>query len=88
VAYVSQAVHSFQPATVVHTTSKSPAGKYQPASQSAFTTYPTHYAQHQKPPMPEAQYQAYQLQRMPQPGNTVYLKPFFLIYPVLLTPVI
>lgn len=68
VTYVTQPVHSFQQATVSYTTSKPTPGKYQPAGQSAFSTYPTHYAQHQKS-IPEQPYPAaYQIQRLQQPG--------------------
>ncbi|XP_060577476.1 G protein pathway suppressor 2-like isoform X2 [Ruditapes philippinarum] len=68
VTFVSQPVHSFQQSTVSYSTCKPTPGKYQPASQSAFSTYPSHYAQHQKT-IPEQQYPAaYQMQRLQQPG--------------------
>lgn len=40
-----------------------------PPGQSAFTSYPSHYAQHQpKQTLPEGYPQHYQVQRLPQPG--------------------
>ncbi|XP_053408577.1 G protein pathway suppressor 2-like isoform X2 [Mercenaria mercenaria] len=68
VTFVSQPVHSFQQSTVSYSTSKPTPGKYQPAGQSAFSTYPSHYAQHQKT-IPDQPYPAaYQMQRLQQPG--------------------
>lgn len=67
VTYVTQPVHSFQPSSVSYSASKSPGGKYNLSSQSAFSTYPSHYAQHQKN-ITEQAFPAYQMQRMQQPG--------------------
>lgn len=68
VTFVTQPVHSYQQTTVSYTTSKPPPGKYQQPSQSAFSTYPTHYAQHQKPITEQSYPPAYQMQRLQQPG--------------------
>lgn len=69
VTFVTQPVHSFQQSTVSYSTSKPTPGKYQPAGQSAFSTYPSHYAQHQKS-IPDQPYPAaYQIQRLQQPGK-------------------
>ncbi|KAK3107395.1 hypothetical protein FSP39_013705 [Pinctada imbricata] len=64
-SYVSQSGHSYQQPTSSYATSKSPAGKYNPSSQSAFTSYPTHYSQQQK--MQET-YPGYAVPRVQQPG--------------------
>lgn len=61
----SQSVHSIPQAPASYSVSKSP-GKYNPPGQSAFSSYSSHYAQHQQKitdPFP-----AYQIQRMQQPG--------------------
>ena len=67
--YVSQGVHP--PAPSSYSVSKSP-GKYNPPGQSAFSSYSSHYAQHQQkitePPFPAA----YQIQRMQQPGESKF----------------
>ncbi|WAR04994.1 hypothetical protein MAR_020363, partial [Mya arenaria] len=69
VSYGSQPVHSFQQSSVAFTTTKSPAGKYQPTGQSAFTSYPSHYTQHQHPKTMEPGYPTpYQMPRIQQPG--------------------
>ena len=63
----SQSVHSIPQAPASYSVSKSP-GKYNPPGQSAFSSYSSHYAQHQQKitdPFP-----AYQIQRMQQPGET------------------
>lgn len=65
-AYVSQGVHTIPAAPSAYTVSKSP-GKYNPPGQSAFSSYSSHYAQHQ-PKITEPFPAAYQIQRMQQPG--------------------
>ena len=63
----SQSVHSIPQAPASYSVSKSP-GKYNPPGQSAFSSYSSHYAQHQQKitdPFP-----AYQIQRMQQPGKS------------------
>ena len=50
--------------------SSGPTGaRYPLPGQSAFTSYPTHYSQHQpKQPLPEGYPQHFQVQRLQQPG--------------------
>ena len=49
-------------------TNQSPAGKYAATNPSAFQTYPTHYAQHQKQ-IPEHYQAGYPVNRVAQPGS-------------------
>ncbi|KAK3581691.1 hypothetical protein CHS0354_032410 [Potamilus streckersoni] len=67
VAYVSQPGHSYQQPSATYTTSKSPASKYNTPSQSAFSSYASHYAQHQKA-MSESPFQNFSMQRVQQPA--------------------
>ncbi|XP_029647473.1 G protein pathway suppressor 2 isoform X1 [Octopus sinensis] len=68
VAYASQGTHAYQQQAVPFTAGP-PTTKYTTtptvASQSAFTSYPGHYPQQQKP-LTESYPHNYQLQRMPQ----------------------
>ncbi|XP_067674785.1 G protein pathway suppressor 2-like isoform X1 [Haliotis asinina] len=66
VTYASQPGHTYQQQSVVYSSSQSPASKYNPASQSAFTSYPSHYAQHQQKQPIENYPPGYVIQRMQQ----------------------
>ncbi|KAL5020279.1 hypothetical protein ScPMuIL_003171 [Solemya velum] len=69
VSYVTQPGHSYpQPqAATGYTPSKSSAGKYNPSSQSAFTSYQSHYTHQQAKQITEP-YPRYPMQRVQQPG--------------------
>ena len=63
--YTSKPQHNYQQQTAIYTGNKSP-GKSYPASQSAFTSYPNHYAHQQQKQIPES-YPGYP--RMQQPSG-------------------
>ncbi|GAB1603214.1 G protein pathway suppressor 2-like isoform X1 [Argonauta hians] len=70
VAYATQGSHAYPPQTVPFTAGP-PTTKYTTtptvaASQSAFTSYPTHYPPQQQKTLAEPYPHTYQLQRMPQ----------------------
>ena len=67
--YTSKPQHNYQQQTAIYTGNKSP-GKSYPASQSAFTSYPNHYAHQQQKQIPES-YPGYP--RMQQPSG--YMAP-------------
>ncbi|ESO92492.1 hypothetical protein LOTGIDRAFT_239575 [Lottia gigantea] len=66
VIYTNQPGASYQQG-VTYSSSQSQPGKY-PAGQSAFTSYPSHYSQHQQKVIGEAYSQGYSIQRAQQPA--------------------
>ncbi|XP_041377918.1 G protein pathway suppressor 2-like [Gigantopelta aegis] len=73
VTYTSQPCsstgHTFPQQGGIYTSSQSQAGKYLQPGQSAFTTYPTHYTQHQqKQQLPDNFPPGFAIQRMQQQG--------------------
>ena len=69
--YASQSAHSYvqqpqQPTVTAFQTGQAATGKYS-SSQSAFSSYPSHYTGHQTSKA-EGFPSTYGLQRMPQPG--------------------
>lgn len=73
VAYAGQQAHAYQQQGVPYTAGP-PTTKYAStptvATQSAFTSYPGHYAQQQKP-LADAYTHNYPLQRMQQTGKKI-----------------